>query len=176
MGAGNDLTATVFSNTAIQQFFALRDRQGIEELVALSGKTLDTTTAETYGQGPNGATYSRTTQEQVVNRYESSDILMASAAPDQFLMRVNTNEGLAAWDGFPFVARCPFHVTEDTYKKRVTFPWPEKTPDTLVVGAMDQPAEAKQEAPTQSVPTPPADGPIITSGSFGGAFSGGDKQ
>ena len=133
-----DLTSTVYGNTASQAWFSVRDPLGLEQLSQLGGKTVENTMSESFGQGPNGETYTRSYHQQIVNRFEGNDIARASSIPNQFVTRICINEGLAHYDGLPFVAKADFHITQEEYHKRLNAPWPEATPDTIIVGQQPQ--------------------------------------
>lgn len=138
--SGEDLTSTVFGNTNVQSWHAVRDELGISQLIALGGKTLELQQSLTIGNGPNGETEARTYQEFVINRYEANQILAASSKPNHFFVRI---ADMPEFRGLPFLARCPYHISEAEYKRRVNAPWPAQEPGMIVVGDTEPRSEDK---------------------------------
>ena len=143
-----DLTSTVEGNTSVQAWFKDMDQAGMEQNRMFGGLTVDTLRDHTVSAAGDRSTV--TTKEILVNRLEINEIAAASSRPNTFILRVTDNQGYAHYDGLPFLARYGYHISQDEYRRRQRFAWPQPTAETILLG---QPASVSHRLPFGE-PTP----------------------
>ena len=102
----------------------------------------------------------------MINRFEANDIAKASSIPGQFFIRIRPNSGLSHYDGLPFVATCPYHITEEEYSRRQQAKWPPATRGMIVVGEQPQVQELPEEITPARSATPQTT-PVLSTGTLG---------
>ena len=138
-----DILATVMSNTRIRQIFGLLDPKEIASVMEISGNRLIWTRALDFANGLlsflGAFTFPRSysTQETVVPRLTSNDLIEASNHPFRSVFHMSRGKGLAQFGGYPFILESVFHIDETEFKRRMALPWPEPTESAIVYDFSD---------------------------------------
>ena len=152
-----NLIPAIEANCRYRQWFAVcsaEDRQRISEA---SGEAIDYVQGKTVTQGPNGSSYSTSSQEKVVPRLSTNDILLAGDHPLHSIVRISRGAGYAQYGGMPFVLESNYHISLDEYHRRRSIPWPGSVPGAFLPGT------------TRVTPPRTAPQPVVTTEVGGGA-------
>jgi hypothetical protein len=157
-----DLTSTVEGNTSVQAWFKDLDQAGMQQTRLFGGLTVDTLRDHTVSE--TGDRNTVTIKQMLVNRLETNEIAAASSRANAFILRVTDNQGYAHYDGLPFLARYAYHISEDEYRRRQNYSWPQPTAETVLLG--QSASETKQFPYSQLAPRPRQDH-VIDGGTIG---------
>lgn len=146
----NNFVPTVEGNTATQMWLSGAGRDSIEQIQKLAGKFVD----KTYSTSVNSeGGLSRTESEMIVDRFDATTIAKASSGKGQFIVRINSNEDYAQYNGIPFIARSDFHMKHEEYQRRSNALWPRMSARTVVVGNPPLPTPKSGSVPAVPPPT-----------------------
>ncbi|MCC7339278.1 MAG: DUF853 family protein [Pirellulaceae bacterium] len=145
----NNFVPTVEGNTATQMWLSGSGRDAVDQIQRLGGKYIDHLRSQSFS---SDGTSSVSWQEVLVDRFDATTIAKASSGRDTFIMRINSNEGYAQYNGIPFIARSEYHINYAEYQRRSAAAWPALSTKSVVVGQI--PAASPPVANTTPAPNP----------------------
>lgn len=160
---GTDITAAVTNNTRIRQIFGISDPEELKKLAQSSGEKMVMSRAFEmakdwllFGTGLFGGMIIRTTmQETISTRLRVNDLIEASDHPFRSILLLRRGEGLARFQGYPFIIESVFHIDQEEYRRRLNAPWPEPSGTAKVAQPPHiETSPEKDEKPPVAAPAP----------------------
>lgn len=125
---GADIASTVINNTRIRQFFGVSTPEDLRDLTYMSGERLllpeSRGISETDGIFGTVRSIITTLKPTPSAKLRVNDLIEASDHPNRSIFALKRGEGLAQFQGYPFIMQSCYHITPEEYERRRNLDWP----------------------------------------------------
>ena len=131
---GADIASTVINNTRVRQIFGVSTPDDLRDLTFVSGERLifpeSKGISETAGVFGMVRSIITTLKPTPTPKLRVNDLIEASDHPNRSIFALKRGEGLAQFQGYPFIMESCYHITPDEYERRRNLEWPAAVPST----------------------------------------------
>ena len=131
---GADIASTVINNTRVRQIFGVSTPDDLRDLTFVSGERLifpeSKGTSETPGVFGMVRSIITTLKPTPTPKLRVNDLIEASDHPNRSIFALKRGEGLAQFQGYPFIMESCYHITSEEYERRRNLEWPNAIAST----------------------------------------------
>jgi hypothetical protein len=132
---GADIASTVTNNTRIRQIFGVSTPDDLRDLTYVSGERLIFPESKGISEVPGvfGVVRSivTTLKPTPTSKLRVNDLIEASDHPNRSVFSLKRGEGLAQFQGYPFIMESCYHITPEEYERRRNLDWPTAVASTV---------------------------------------------
>ena len=132
---GADIASTVINNTRVRQIFGVSTPDDLRDLTFVSGERLifpeSKGVSETAGIFGMVRSIVTTLKPTPTPKLRVNDLIEASDHPNRSIFALKRGEGLAQFQGYPFIMESCYHITPDEYERRRNLEWPTAIASTI---------------------------------------------
>ena len=125
---GADIASTVINNTRIRQIFGVSTPNDLRDLTFVSGERLIFPESKGISEVPGVFGTIRaivtTLKPTPTPKLRVNDLIEASDHPNRSVFALKRGEGLAQFQGYPFIMESCYHITPEEYERRRNLEWP----------------------------------------------------
>ncbi|MEZ6033139.1 MAG: hypothetical protein R3C17_08615 [Planctomycetaceae bacterium] len=132
---GADIASTVTNNTRIRQIFGVSTPDDLRDLTYVSGERLIFPESKSISEVPGVFGIVRsivsTLKPTPTPKLRVNDLIEASDHPNRSIFSLKRGEGLAQFQGYPFIMESCYHISPAEYERRRNLDWPTEIASTI---------------------------------------------
>ena len=132
---GADIASTVTNNTRIRQIFGVSTPDDLRDLTYVSGERLIFPESKGISEVPGVFGMVRsivtTLKPTPTPKLRVNDLIEASDHPNRSIFSLKRGEGLAQFQGYPFIMESCYHISPAEYERRRNLNWPTEIASTI---------------------------------------------
>lgn len=131
---GTDVKDVVKINTRLKQFHSFTTEQEIDEVIKLSGETVELHRSITRTVSDNGESLSTNDSPVMRERFSVNDLVRQTDSQHRNVLQVRQGEGFLQLGGMPVMIDSPYTVSPEMFHDAERAPWPVQSFETMPAG------------------------------------------